>query len=84
MQEFLRRAHSRDVQCIEEDFVAGFEHWSQSSSSVIVFFHVILSVSHRESGIQRGCNSPTGAYLVGFVLRQRSQMLTYCPMYLDI
>jgi len=43
-----------------------------------------LSVSHRESGIWRGCNLPTGAYLIGFVLRQRSQVLTYCPVYLDI
>jgi len=43
-----------------------------------------LSMSYCESGIQRGCNSPTGACLIGFVLIQRSQVLTYCPMYLDI
>jgi len=43
-----------------------------------------LSVSHRESGIQRGYNLPTRAYLIGFVLMQRSQVLMYYLMYLDI
>ena len=44
----------------------------------------ILSMSHCKSGIQRGCNLPTGARLISFVLMQRSQVLMYCPMYLDI
>jgi len=47
MREFLQRMCSPDVRCVEEDFVAGFEHWSQSSSSVVVFFHVILCFADR-------------------------------------
>jgi len=43
-----------------------------------------LSMSYCKSGIRRGYNSPTGACLISFVLMQRSQVLTYCPMYLDI
>ena len=43
-----------------------------------------LSMSHCKSGIQRGYNLPTGACLISFVLMQRSQVLMYCPMYLDI
>ena len=41
-------------------------------------------MSHHKSRIQRGCNLPTRAYLISFVLMQRSQVLMYCPMYLDI
>ena len=44
----------------------------------------ILSMSYRESGVWRGCSSPTEACLIGFVLRQRSQVLMYCLIYLDI
>jgi len=43
-----------------------------------------LSMSHRKSRIQRGCNLLTRACLISFVLRHRSQVLMYCPMYLDI
>jgi len=43
-----------------------------------------LSMSYCEFGIWRGCSSPTGACLIGFVLRQRLQVLMYCLMYLDI
>jgi len=42
MRKFLRRACSPDVRCIEEDFVARFEHRSRSSLSVIIPLHVIL------------------------------------------
>jgi len=41
MREFLQRVHSLDIQCIKEDFVTSVEHQSQSSSLVIVSFHVI-------------------------------------------
>jgi len=47
MREFLQRARSLDVRCVAEDFVAGFEHQSQSFSSVVVFFHVILCFADR-------------------------------------
>ena len=42
MQEFLRRARSPDVRCVQEDFVARFEYWSRSSLIVIVPLHVVL------------------------------------------
>ena len=42
MREFLRRARSPDVRCVEEDFVARFEHWSRSSLLVVIPLHVIL------------------------------------------
>jgi len=43
-----------------------------------------LSVSHRTSRIESGWSSPTGEYRQGFVRRQRSQVLTYWLIYLDI
>jgi len=42
MQEFLQRACSLDIQCVEEDFVARVEHQSWSSVSVVIFLHVVL------------------------------------------
>ena len=45
---------------------------------------LMLSVFHHASGTESSCSSPTGEYCQGFVQRQRSQVLTYWPMYLDI
>ena len=47
MREFLRRAHSPDVRCVEEDLVARVEHRRQSSSAVVVLFHVVLCLADR-------------------------------------
>ena len=44
----------------------------------------VLKVSHHVSGTGRGCSLPTGGCCMGFVLKHRLHMLTYCPMYWDI
>ena len=65
----------------ESTTVITVSHLEERGSSMI---KSTLSMSHHKSGIRRGCSSPTGACLIGFALRQRSQVLTYCLIYLDI
>jgi len=50
MREFLQRARSPDVRCIEEDFVARFEHQSRSSLSVVIPLHIVLCFADRGFG----------------------------------
>jgi len=81
MREFLQRARSPDVQCVEEDFVAGFEHQSWSSSSVVIPLHVILCFVDHRFGFVDCCLHPlrelvdrllVGVVLLGFKAHARN------------
>jgi len=44
----------------------------------------MLRVSHQASSTGIEWSTPTRGFLEGFIWRQRSQVLIYCPIYLDI
>jgi len=58
MREFLQRTHSPDIQCVEEDFVARVEYWSQSFALVIIPFYVVLCLVDRELRFFVCCSYP--------------------------
>jgi len=44
----------------------------------------MLRVSHYVSGTGRGWSLPTSGCYMGFVLKYKLHVLTYCPMYQNI